>query len=135
MNTELINHIYNLNEKVINGDTNALPVYIELKKIEKVLADVIKGVYEQAIEEAESYGKGEHTDHGAKFQVRNGATRWDFSTCEEVTQLKAELKAKEEELKTLAKSRVKNLVNADTGELYQLPIEKKGKDSLTIKFL
>ena len=73
--------------------------------------------------------------NGAKFQVRNGATRWDFSACEEVTQLKAELKAKEEELKTLAKSRVKNLVNADTGEVYQLPIQKKGKDTLTLKFL
>jgi len=134
MKQEFTEYLHNLNEGVLNGEKNALEVYVELKGIEKLFTAVLKGVYIEAIEEAEKYGKGEQKAFGIKFQVKNGATRWDFSPCQEHTVKKLELKALEDRLKSLAKSKLENIVDGDTGEIMELPIKKQNANSLTIKF-
>ena len=129
----ILNELHEINEKALNGEGNALEAYINCKQVEKLLKNVLNGLHEAAIEEAEKYGKGEHEAHGAKFQVKNGAARYDFKAVSEWVELKAKLTAIETERKALVKVGQVNLVNADTGEFVELPIQTFTRDSLTIK--
>lgn len=124
--------VLDLNDKVINGEMSALKAYILLKDLEKLTKDVLKGLQDQAIDEAESYGKGEHDAYGAKFQVRNGATRWDFKHIQEWKNKSADLKAYEESLKALAKSGHTG-IDEETGEVLELPKQVFGATTLSIK--
>ena len=129
----ILNELHEINEKALNGDGNALEAYINCKQVEKLLKDVMNGLHEAAIEEAEKYGKGEHEAHGAKFQVKNGAALYDFKAVSEWVELKAKLTAIETERKALVKVGQMNLVNAETGEFVELPIQTFTRDSITIK--
>ena len=125
----ILNELHEINEKALNGEGNALEAYINCKQVEKLL----NGLHEAAIEEAEKYGKGEHEAHGAKFQVKNGAARYDFKAVSEWVELKAKLTAIETERKALVKVGQVNLVNAETGEFVELPVQTFTRDSITIK--
>lgn len=128
-----LNEIHNANEEALNGDGNALKTYIECKTIEKLLKSVMAGIHEAAIDEAEKYGKGEHEAHGAKFQVKNGAARYDFKGVTMHAELKGQLKQCEESLKAILNSGKHNFADAETGEMVELPIKTYTRDSLTIK--
>lgn len=129
----ILNELNEVNEKALNGEANALEAYINCKQVEKLLKNVMNGLHEAAIEEAEKYGKGEHEAHGAKFQVKNGAARYDFKTVSEWVELKAKLTAIETERKALVKVGQNNLINADTGAFVELPVQTFTRDSITIK--
>ena len=132
MKTEILNYLLDVNEKSINGELNSLESYIELKGIEACLKDVLKGLQEDAINEAEKYGKGEHEAYGAKFNVRNGATRYDFKKISEWAKMSAEIKAFEEQRKQLAKMGAGDTFDSN-GELIELPIVKPGATTIAVK--
>ena len=132
MKTEILNYLLDVNEKALNGELNPLESYIELKSIEACLKDVMKGLQEDAINEAEKYGKGEHEAYGAKFNVRNVATRYDFKKIAEWAKMSAEIKAFEEHRKTLAKLGGDENYDAN-GELIELPIVKPGGVTIAVK--
>ena len=132
MKAEIINYLLDLNEKGINGEINPLEAYIDLKSIESCLKDVLKGLQEDAINEAEKYGKGEHEAFGAKFNIRNGATRYDFKKIAEWAEMSAKLKAFEEARKSIIKSGQSEVYDAN-GELIELPIVKPGATTIAIK--
>lgn len=124
--------LHKINEAVINGEINALEAYIELKRIENLLKDVMKGVQEEAIIEAEKYGKGEHEDFGAKFQVKNAAGRWSYKNNKHWVELDANRKGLEEQLKALYKAGVTG-VDEETGELIQHAEYTEGKTTISVK--
>jgi hypothetical protein len=130
MKTQILNYLLEVNEKGINGEINPLQTYIDLKAIENTLKDVMKGLYESAIDEAENYGKGEHTAFGAKFIVKNGPTRYDWSNVSDHVALKDQLKTIEKERKHLVGQG--EVYNAD-GELLEVPEVKPGGTILSIK--
>ena len=130
---QILNYLHDLNDKALNGDTSPLKAYIECKTIEKLLKDVMSGLHEAAITEAETYGKGEHEAHGAKFQVKNGAARYDFKGVSAWAQLKEELTAIELQGKALVKAGKLNMADGDTGEMIELPLQTFTRDSITIK--
>jgi len=132
MKTEILNYLLDVNEKALNGELNPLESYIELKSIESCLKDVMKGLQPDAIDEAEKYGKGEHDAYGAKFNVRNGATRYDFKKIAEWAKMSAEIKAFEETRKSLIKSGQSEVYDAN-GELIELPIVKPGATTIAVK--
>ena len=132
MKTEILNYLLDVNEKAINGEINPLESYIELKSIESCLKDVMKGLQPEAINEAEKYGKGEHDAYGAKFNIRNGATRYDFKKIAEWAEMSANIKAFEETRKHLVKVGAGDTYNAD-GELIELPIVKPGATTIAVK--
>ena len=132
MKTQILNYLLDVNEKALNGELNPLESYIELKSIESCLKDVLKGLQEDAINEAEKYGKGEHEAYGAKFNVRNGATRYDFKKIAEWSKLSAELKVFEEARKSIIKSGQTEVYDAN-GELIELPIVKPGATTIAVK--
>ena len=133
MNTEAKNYFYDLNDKVFNGELSPLKAYIELKGFEKLIAELIKGTQEDAINEAETYGKGEHQAHGAKFTIKSGPSTWDFSGCANIIKLKKELKDQEDKLKKLAEGGLSEIMDVQTGEVLDLPIKKQGRTTISIK--
>jgi len=87
---------------VEEGNISALKAYIELKKEADLLASALKQVKEAAIEEAETYGKGEHQAHGAKFQVKNAAGKYSYKHIDNWRIIKEELTALETSYKLAA---------------------------------
>jgi hypothetical protein len=130
---QILNQLNDINDKALNGEVSALKAYIECKTVEKLLKNVLKGLHEAAIDEATTYGKGEHEAHGAKFQVKNGAARYDFSKVAMHTEIKAQLKQCEESLKAILNSGKHNFADAETGEMVELPVKTYSADSITIK--
>lgn len=130
----IIEILQDLNDAVLNGDKEALPTFIELKGVEKLLKQVLTGMQDAAIDEAERYGKGEHELNGAKFQVKNAAGRWDYKECKEWADKKDELGQIEEALKALYKARhFGDLARVDDGEVMELPKYSQGKTTIAIK--
>jgi hypothetical protein len=120
-----------------NGEIDALDLYIDLKNIEKFVAEQISIISDDALTDAEKYGKGEHVRNGVVFGVRAGAGRWDFKDCPEWITKKKEIETIETGLKSmfnLVQSNPGQYVNAETGEIPSLPKYNKSKDSLMIKF-
>lgn len=81
-----------LSEGVLNGDLNALSVYIDLKRFEKDLAEAIKEVQGFAIQEAEKYPEKSFEAFGASVEKKNGTSRWDYSNIREWNLAKERLK-------------------------------------------
>lgn len=124
--------LHNINEGVINGEMNPLQAYIELKRIESLLKDVMKGVQEEAITEAEKYGKGEHEAFGAKFQVKNAGGRWNYKNNQQWLQLSTKIKGLEEQLKAAHKAGG-TLIDEETGEVIGGAEFSEGKTTIAIK--
>lgn len=135
MNTiQILHELQELNETALNGDGNALEAYIQCKTIEMLLKDVMNGLQPAAIEEAEKYGKGEHEAHGAKFQVKNGAARYDFKGVATWVEAKKALT----DIEVMGKAMLKagnniNISDSNTGEMVELPVQSFNRDILTIK--
>ena len=88
-----------ITKQVEAGNMNALEGFVHLKQIEAQLKDCFNLIKDQAIDEAEKYGKGENEAYGCKFQVRNAAGRWDFSNLQEHSEMKQALKDYEDGMK------------------------------------
>lgn len=121
-----------INEKVINGEMDALKAYIILKDMENTIKEVLKGIKDEAIDVAETYGKGEHSAFGAKFQVKNGPSRWNFKGVPDWQIKNVELKALEDRLKKLAEAGL-DLADTSTGEEIILPTKTLGATTISIK--
>lgn len=128
----MLEHLHNINEDVINGERNPLEAYVELKRIEKLLKDVIKGVQPEAITEAEKYGKGEHEEFGAKFQVKSAAGRWNFKNCDLWVAKNQSLKNLEETLKTVHKTGA-TVIDEETGEVLPRPDYAEGGMTIGVR--
>lgn len=111
-------------------NSNCLEALMKLKSYENIINSVKKSIEAEAINEADKYGKGQHEVMGVKFQVKEGSRRYDYTNDDTYNKLKAELKEREEFLKGLKKP----MVDPETGELAQPPIEKYTKSSITISF-
>lgn len=126
--------LHDLNEAVLNGEKEALPTFIELKRVEKLLKSVLAGIQDAAIDEAENYGKGEHELNGARFQVKNAAGRWDFKNVQEHIERKAALTQLEETLKALYKARYYgDLASVEDGQVIDLPKYTQGKTTIAVR--
>lgn len=92
MEKTIIKALYLLAFEVENGDRPALRTYIELKKIEKALEASIKNVQPLAVDEAEKFDKKSFEHFGAKIEVKNAASRWDYAGVTAVNHAQERLK-------------------------------------------
>jgi hypothetical protein len=78
---------------VEGGTQDPLKVYIESKKISEFYSELNKGLQKPAQHEAAKHGQKGAEMWGAKAQLVNAASRYDYSNCndEELTRLEAEL--------------------------------------------
>ena len=117
------------------GRVNPLDAFAIFKKMEALFNEAKKQIDALAIEEAEHYGQSTFSHNGQKYEVRNGATRYNFKDIPEWIEANEKLKLIEEKYKTAYKNRQMNLSSLDetTGELLQLPIVTTSKSSLIVK--
>jgi hypothetical protein len=121
-------------EQVEQGETSALISYANLKRTADEYASAIKQIESIAMEEAHSYGEKSFEVQGFKFEVRNGAKRFDYSNISEWKEIQSKLKETEEKYKSAFMARQKGLLTAsEDGEELEMPELKISKDSLVLK--
>lgn len=129
--------------KAKDGETNPLEVKLKLKALESVIKDCAASIDPLAREEAEKYGSKSFEAMGAKVELAETGTKYDFSECQDLEYekllnesivLDAQLKAREMFLKSLKGPT--ELTNKDTGEVWTAnPPVKKSTSSLKISFI
>lgn len=116
-----------------------LKVYVELKRYENYLSEVIEQLKPFALESAQQKDEKNMTYETAKVRLQNRVT-YDFSEDdkwkylkESVTASQTSIKQHEEMLKTVTE--VKDVVDEATGEVYQVfPPQRKESQLLIVSF-
>ena len=122
--------------EVENGEVSALNSYIELKRMSKELDEALKSIKDEALSEAEQYGKGEQVIHGAVVSVRAVGGKWKFDHIGEWKEIEDKKKAIEAKYKNAFKNAENGLYNVaeSTGEILELPSYSAGPDAIILKF-
>ncbi len=126
-------HFKEIADKAIEGHSDPLIAYAELKAYKQEIESALKELEPIALEESEKYGKSFEL-HGIKFERRNGATRYDFKHIERWQDLNTQLKNFEKSSKqALAASKQGAHYVDGNGEEVQCPRVMYNKDSLVVK--
>jgi hypothetical protein len=121
-------------EQVEQGQTSALIAYAHLKRTAEEYSKAISQIEDNAMNEAHNFGEKSFETQGFKFEIRNGAKRFDYSGIDEWKAQRDALKETEERYKAAFIARQKGLLTAsEDGEELQLPEMKVSKDSLVLK--
>jgi hypothetical protein len=128
-----------VNQVITSAQFDLLKVYIELKRYENYLSEVMELIKPLAVEKALEQGEKTLEIEHAKVRLQHRTT-YDFSSDDKWVALKESLKTSqttikehEEILKTLTD--VTEVVDEETGELYQIfPPEKKESAMLVVSF-
>jgi hypothetical protein len=126
-------HFNDIANNVIQGMTDPLIAYAELKQFKREIDQALKDIEPIALEESDKYGKSFEL-HGIKFERRNGATRYDFKHIEQWQMMHQELKNFEMQSKQ-ALAAMKHGANYidENGEQIPVPKITYAKDSLITK--
>lgn len=125
------------------GDINPLTLLGFFKGMEKVMEHIKPTLTRLSITEASKHPKNEAILDGVKYTVREGAGKYDFSTCgdtvwgglkEYMEEYSRQIKEREEFLKTI-KGTVE-IVNKETGEIavFQAPVQTFNAPSIVTSF-
>lgn len=129
-NAELVQAI----EKAVeSGELNPLNAYMQLTSIEKVCEAAKEKIKSFSLDEAQKYGAKSFDHMGAKVEISELGTKYDFSGCGDVIwemlnqqaeAAKNALKDRETFLKTVKAEM--EIVNPDGGEIYKIvpPIKR-----------
>ena len=100
--TEVANQASKLIEQVKEGEVEAMRVYAMMTAIEKVAADVKKGIIENVLTEHERYGEKTTTVYGVTYERCEVGVKYDYTGDEEwcmmqenIDAIKIEQKARE----------------------------------------
>ena len=130
---------------IIDGQINPVNTAVQLKGIAEMATIALKDerLKDAVIRECDKYEKGETpTFQGAKLQVRETGTKWDYSRCgdsvydglaAEMAALKAKMDERERFLKSITAPMT--IVDNETGEVYEVqPPKKTSTTSFSITF-
>lgn len=120
--------IMQLVNQVLNGETDALKAYIELKRIEKELEFAINQVQPLAISEADKYPGKSFEMFGAFIEKKNAPARWDYSMVTAYQQQKAKL----DYIQKIAQAG--GGYDSETSEEIAAAAKVEGKSTITVKF-
>ena len=100
--TEVANQTSKLIEQVTEGEVSAMRVYAMMTALEKVAADVKKGIIENVLTEHERYGEKTTTVFGVTYERCEVGVKYDYTEDEEwrtlqdnIDAIKIEQKARE----------------------------------------
>lgn len=100
--TEVANQASKLIDQVTEGEVSAMRVYAMMTALEKVAADVKKGILENVLTEHERYGEKTTTAYGATYERCEVGVKYDYTEDEEwrmlqenIDAIKIEQKARE----------------------------------------
>lgn len=107
--TEVANQASKLIDQVKEGEVEAMRVYAMMTALEKVAADVKKGIIENVLTEHDRYGEKIASVYGATFERAEVGVKYDYSEDEEWLMLEENIKA----IRTEQKAR--ELILKETG--------------------
>lgn len=100
--TEVANQASKLIDQVKEGEVEAMRVYAMMTALEKVAADVKKGILENVLTEHDRYGEKTTTVYGATYERCEVGVKYDYTEDEEwrmmqenIDAIKVEQKARE----------------------------------------
>ena len=98
--SERASFVADLVDKLKDGIADPIKVYLQVKKMEDLLTQIKehKEYKDLVMDEAVKFGK-KFEMYGASFELRAGASRYDFSNDAEHAELKEKLKQREAFLK------------------------------------
>ena len=132
----MIQELTNLAQSVIDGEQDALKVYIELKRIETKLKEVMPLVEPLAYEAASHWSEKTFVVMGAEIQKKNAAGKWDYSNIPQYAKAKEQVKSIEELAKQAYASKKHGSVIVDAnGEVVEPPLYTEGKSIISVKLL
>ena len=132
---------------VEEGWVNPLIAYSEMENIKKKLDSSSKEVKQDAINEAQQYGKT-FDFNGFVIENFNGRKTFDYSQCQEIVELEAKLKARKEfykkskiaadagggsEIETLPDGSTRQVFQDENNELLVAPTIKYSAEYITLK--
>tara|TARA_R110001606_G_scaffold76649_1_gene177179 strand:- start:4151 stop:4756 length:606 start_codon:yes stop_codon:yes gene_type:complete len=132
---------------VKEGWVNPLIAYSEMENIKKKLDSSSKEVKQDAINEAQQYGKT-FDFNGFVIENFNGRKTFDYSQCQEIVELEAKLKARKEfykkskiaadaggwsEIETLPDGSTRQVFQDENNELLVAPTIKYSAEYITLK--
>ena len=91
--TEVANQASKLIDQVKEGEVEAMRVYAMMTALEKVAADVKKGIIENVLTEHDRYGEKIASVYGATFERAEVGVKYDYSEDEEWLMLEENIKA------------------------------------------
>lgn len=128
--------------QINEGELNPLDVKLKLKALEALIKEMSEILDPLARKEAETYGQKSFEKYGAKIELAETGTSYDFTWCNDYelnilnsqkTELDLKIKEREKFLKALSKSMT--VVHEDTGEIITInPPVKKSTSSVKISF-
>ena len=124
-------------ELVEKGEASALEAYISIHRQLKQSEGSLERLKELALEEAAKHGQKEFTAHGALIRLQDGRRKFDYKGIKEWSDLKAKMKAIEEQAQ-LDYRQYENgsrLMATQDGEEVTLPQVTYGKPVIAIKHI
>lgn len=106
---EVANQVSKLIEQVKEGEVEAMRVYAMMTALEKVAADVKKGIIENVLTEHDRYGEKTTTAYGVTYERCEVGVKYDYTEDEEWRMLEENIKA----IRTEQKAR--ELILKETG--------------------
>jgi len=133
MNTkEIIDAITQAVMDVENGDKEALPTFIKLKKIENVIKFSLEQIKPQVMTESMHYEKVFNLD-GCKVERKSGGGTWKYDNIQQLEELKNKTKYYQELAKSAAKSGQSLII--DGGEVIEPAIFMSNADTIAVTII
>jgi hypothetical protein len=110
-----------------SGEINPLKVATAMKALETAMGIIKKGISDAIMEEAEKYQAKTFTFDGHQLQIREAATKYDYTNCgdpeynrlqEQMENLKEQIKKREAWLKAAPEGAT--VVDPETGEVHEI---------------
>ena len=124
-----------IKEQYENGQITATEAFVIVNQKIKQLEALKNELYDNALEEAREFNKGEKY-YGVVWEIRSGKTTYDFEKDNEYKSLNDQLKNRRKLLTAACKSAQNNIgtFNADSGEeITIVPIKSIARDTLVFK--
>lgn len=115
---------------VQDGNASALKTYINFKKMEADLKESMEAIKDQAMEEAQKYGKS-FIEDGVFVEIRSAAGKWDYKHISEWNKLKNQIEELQDQLQMAHKARA-TMFKEDTGEVIQAANYIPGRETIFV---
>jgi len=121
-------------QQVNDGNMSALQAMLMAKALVK-MADIINSnIVDNAINEVELYPKGKGDAYGAKFEIMNTPTTYDYDSDSEYQRLNNDAKKRRDLLATALKTDGV-IFDQDGAEVPRVPIKSNGGTTVKVTFL
>lgn len=115
---------------VLDGNAPALKTYINFKRVETELKEALEAIKDQAMQEAEKYGKS-FVEDGVHIEIRSAAGKWDYKHIPEWKELDRKMDELQKQLQFAYKAKA-TLVKEDTGEILPMGKYIPGKETIFV---